>query len=101
MFSADEKTWSEARTACQALDGGYDLVSIDNSDLAAFIKQHVDHWIGLSDIDEEGTFVWANGNSLEFASALGEDPWNSGEPNVRYSFNLVLDFYVLKYYGIN
>lgn len=81
MFSADVLTFSEARTACQALDGGYDLVSIDNSDLAAFIKQHVDHWIGLSDLDDEGTYKWVNGNSLDFASALGEDPWNSGEPN--------------------
>ena len=96
MFSAEEKTWEEARTACQALDGGYDLVSIDNSDLAAFIKQHVDHWIGLSDLNDEGTYVWANGNSLDFGSALGEDPWNSGEPNVRYSFILASNFNILK-----
>jgi hypothetical protein len=81
MFSTDTKTWGEARTACQALEGGYDLVSIDNSDLATFMKQHVDHWIGLSDIDAEGTYVWANGNSLEFGSAFGEEPWSSGEPN--------------------
>ena len=96
MFSTDTKTWGEARTACQALDGGYDLVSIDNSDLATFMKQHVDHWIGLSDIAAEGTYVWADGNSLEFGSAFGEEPWSSGEPNVRNFFALFLKEYLLK-----
>ena len=88
MFSEDEKTWSEAREACQAITG-YDLVSIASADLATFLRTESksrggDHWIGLNDMEEEGTFEWANGMSMEFA--LGEEPWNSGEPNVRYFF---------------
>ena len=94
MVSADEKTWSEARTACKGLDGEYELVSVDNNDQATFIKQHVNHWIGLNDRDKEGTYMWSNGKSLDFATALGEDPWNADEPNVRYSFLPPIKFYM-------
>ena len=32
-------------------------------------------WIGLNDIDNENTFVWADGSSSTYRK------WNSGEPN--------------------
>jgi hypothetical protein len=83
-FSTDEKIWSEAGTACQGLSGAagaYDLVAITNQEEATYFKQHVDHWIGLSDTAKEGTYVWSNGLNLVFGSTLGEEPWNSGEPN--------------------
>ena len=87
MFSEDEKSVSDAREACQAITG-YDLVRIANTDLATFLATEQQsrggiHWIGINDIEEEGTFVWVNGMSNEFT--LREEPWSSGEPNVRYS----------------
>ena len=34
----------------------------------AFIDEYFNgsRWIGLNDIDEEGTFVWANGDPVDF-----------------------------------
>ena len=89
MFSEDEKPFSEAREACRAI-AGYDLVSVMSTDLATFLKPHVDHWIGLSDIDNEGAYVWVNGHPSEWL--LGYEPWNSGEPNVRYCFIQIVNF---------
>jgi len=33
------------------------------------------HWIGLTDVDEEGQFIWLDGSAAEYTN------WNSGEPN--------------------
>ena len=62
------------------------MVSIDNHELSTYLQQYPDHWIGLSDTDNEGSFAWVNGNGLEFGSTFNEDPWAAGEPNVRFVF---------------
>ena len=36
-------------------------------------------WIGLNDIDNEGTFVWADGNNSTYRD------WYPGRPNSNYS----------------
>ena len=89
-FSEDEKSWSDARTACQSISDEYDLVVIDDPILAEYFVQKVDHWIGLSDLDNEGTYTWVNGNGLGFAGTPGEAPWGFGEPNVRILYKLQL-----------
>jgi collectin sub-family protein 10 len=38
----------------------------------------VEHWLGLSDREEEGRFVWSDGRSLE---ETGLAPFAPGEPN--------------------
>ena len=38
----------------------------------------IEYWIGLNDIDVEGTFVWADGTTFDFAT---ESNFNDGEPN--------------------
>jgi len=80
-FSTDEKSWDDARTACQGDSTEYDLVTIDSQELANYFVQHVDSWIGLNDRASEGTFTWVNGNELSFGKVVGQTPWNSGEPN--------------------
>ena len=81
-FSTEKKSWSDARAACQAI-GEYDLAIVDNAELATYFAQKVDSWIGLNDLETEGTYTWVNGAGLEFGSTFGEDPWGQREPNVR------------------
>jgi len=83
-----EKTWFQARRACENL-GGY-LVSITSEDEmnfiwrkfgASFTETWKGPWVGLSDAAEEGNWVWVNGES----GVIGEDTiytnWYVGEPD--------------------
>tara|TARA_X000000368_G_scaffold415818_1_gene408349 strand:- start:44 stop:15682 length:15639 start_codon:yes stop_codon:yes gene_type:complete len=72
--------WTEAKDRATAL-GGY-LLTINSEAENNFIKNNLgdnykwdSYWIGFNDIDEEGTFVWANGSDSTYVN------WNGGEPN--------------------
>ncbi|KAJ7377759.1 chromatin-modulating protein mrc1 [Desmophyllum pertusum] len=82
--SKDEvKSWIDAKQDCHA-SGGY-LTKIDNASEQRFIElflyitgllHHAYVWIGLSDIEHEGTFVWEVDNStVKFSK------WEPGQPN--------------------
>jgi len=73
-------TNAEARDLCTQRGG--DLVVFDTLleveyVLDTVLGTNIGWWIGLDDLDEEGTFVWVDG------SPLGEDisQWAPGEPN--------------------
>ena len=88
FFSSDSQTWSVARTTCQNINFGYDLVSIQSSSVNTFLISNLggnDYWIGLNDMSSEGTYVWANGVAITYGATLGTAPWHDGthpEPNV-------------------
>ena len=82
-FSSERKSWNASRINCQNIPGYFDLVIMDNSELWMYLRKCRDCWIGLSDEGSDGTFKWVNGDSLKFGSVYGQDPWHSGEPNVR------------------
>jgi hypothetical protein len=78
--------WRDARNAC-AVEGKY-LASIhsqeENDLLASLIESADDQldpardhaaWIGLTDEDEEGAWLWVTGEPLTYEN------WRSGEPN--------------------
>jgi len=71
--------WNEAQAACQRID--MDLLVLSSPVEAQWIFQEMfqlvgsDYWLGLTDIQEEGRFVWVDG------SPVGEGNWNRGEPN--------------------
>lgn len=60
-----DRSWSSARTSCQARGTGWDIVSITDSTENAFVNTSVidssETWIGFNDVATEGTWVWASG----------------------------------------
>ena len=72
--------WNPARTTCED-DGAYLVVIGDQAenDHVRSLSGNGNLWIGLSDQDDEDTFVWANGVELDEDNDFAS--WNNGEPN--------------------
>ncbi|KAK2909392.1 hypothetical protein Q8A67_005229 [Cirrhinus molitorella] len=66
LYMSDEaKSWSDSRQYCR--DHGGDLVIINSEEklmvIHSYIKQNV--WIGLSDIENEGSLKWVDNSPLK------------------------------------
>ncbi|XP_050961773.1 C-type lectin domain family 4 member M-like [Labeo rohita] len=77
-MSSVSKNWSESRQYCK--DRGADLVIIKTEVKQHFITSliNVDRervWIGLTDINQEGTMQWVDNSTLE------KGFWQATEPN--------------------
>jgi len=72
-------SWTDARDTCEALGG--QLAVIGDADENLLLAELGDvwigaaFWIGLSDRDEEDSWIWVDGAPLDYAA------WSSGEPN--------------------
>lgn len=85
-ITSDKLNWDEAKQF--AIEQGGYLVIIDSNEENSFIREtyritlNVNNedilWIGLSDVAEEGTFRWVNGEIPTFTN------WSIGEPNNDY-----------------
>ncbi|XP_048051423.1 C-type lectin domain family 4 member E-like isoform X2 [Megalobrama amblycephala] len=79
FISNKEMSWSESRQYCR--DRGADLVIIDTEEkqrhITSLVKESV--WIGLSDIENEGTLIWVDN------SPLNKGFFVEGQPNNYYS----------------
>lgn len=79
-FCPELLTFAEARAHCMSAFGT-DLVKVDDDTENAFIMgaglpdTGFNDWIGLSDAEVEGTFVWTDGSTPRFTA------WAEGEPN--------------------
>jgi low affinity immunoglobulin epsilon Fc receptor len=82
LFCLDVATWQQANDRCRAL--GYELVKIQDPNEMDFVFTQGsevaggpnDWWIGLRDVDAEGSFVWSDGTPLgDFA------PWAPLQPD--------------------
>ncbi|KAJ8372140.1 hypothetical protein AAFF_G00294240 [Aldrovandia affinis] len=74
-FSTEFKNWNDSRSDC--LKQGADLVIIESKDEQDFISKHRRdevYWIGLSDSETEGTFLWVDGTPLQEDKAF----WSEG-----------------------
>jgi hypothetical protein len=86
-------SWDDARDECRARGPGWDLASIPSDAVNQFMGElgAGEAWIGASDDDTEGLWVWV-GDGTPFwrgdgltGSAIGSafENWNSDEPNGR------------------
>ncbi|XP_066300054.1 uncharacterized protein [Branchiostoma lanceolatum] len=75
--------WILAHHTCGTKDRGR-LVTIEDQDKLDFMIAYAGapnyYWIGLNDVFDEGTLVWANGDELDPAEFTSGVPWNS-DPN--------------------
>ncbi|KAI6647376.1 hypothetical protein LOD99_12372 [Oopsacas minuta] len=76
-FQSSPINWVDSRQQC--LSSGYDLATISSSEENALwlslVTGTTDCWIGLNDIDNEGTFVWVDGSDSTYRN------FDTNEPN--------------------
>ncbi|XP_067267667.1 CD209 antigen-like protein E [Chanodichthys erythropterus] len=65
FFSTDKRSWSNSRNVCISKQA--DLVTISSKVEQDFLVSKIDetHWIGLTDLDTEGHWVWVNNQTLK------------------------------------
>ncbi|ETE60214.1 Macrophage mannose receptor 1, partial [Ophiophagus hannah] len=74
-----KKNWSAARDHCRNLEGN--LASIPNKAVQAFLTVNLksaagDTWIGFSDKNWDGRFLWTDGSGVYFTN------WAKGSPRL-------------------
>ncbi|KAF0314018.1 Lectin BRA-3 [Amphibalanus amphitrite] len=70
-------SWQQAVIACPTVGAGSQLASIHSLIENAFVMQTYnfgDTWIGLNDIETEGSFQWRDGSKVDFTNWAPEQP---------------------------
>ncbi|XP_061072116.1 CD209 antigen-like protein E isoform X2 [Conger conger] len=80
-FSMERKSWKDSHSDC--IKWAADLVIIESQEEQEFITKYIQdyYWIGLSDLETEGTWLWVDGTLLQ------KNYWKSGEPDDRNQLN--------------
>jgi hypothetical protein len=94
VLTAENITWTNARSAAQALGAGWDLATITSAAENAFVIsllpasaiQNSYYWLGATDEQQEGTWKWVTGEPFSYTN------WFPGEPN-NYQDEDYLSFY--------
>ncbi|KAJ8337088.1 hypothetical protein SKAU_G00383080 [Synaphobranchus kaupii] len=79
-FISERKNWAGSEKICQNIGGN--LASVHSEDEFTFIRELVKQhdssepgfWMGLSDRNQDGTWLWSDGSRVDFTL------WNPGEP---------------------
>uniref|UniRef100_A0A3Q2DXF2 C-type lectin domain-containing protein n=1 Tax=Cyprinodon variegatus TaxID=28743 RepID=A0A3Q2DXF2_CYPVA len=71
-FSTNKSSWEESRRLCKGLGG--DLVKIDSREEQ---NDEDKFWIGLTDSEEEGRWLWVDGSPLNTSLSF----WTDGQPD--------------------
>ena len=77
QLTSPELTWEQAQAEAEALGGNLVTVNdiIEQSWLIETFGNRETFWLGLSDRNTEGEFVWENGERVTYTN------WRSGEPD--------------------
>lgn len=70
------KNWTEAQQTCQTYNAN--LINVKNQEENVYVQHRLNGakgWIGLSDRDSEGTFVWSDNQPNNFTY------WAKNQPN--------------------
>uniref|UniRef100_A0A8C4H858 C-type lectin domain-containing protein n=1 Tax=Dicentrarchus labrax TaxID=13489 RepID=A0A8C4H858_DICLA len=87
-FSTNYFTWSNSRDECRQKGG--DLVQIDSREEQLKLREKMNNiwdkfWIGLTDSEKEGTWLWVDGSplneSLTFWFPDEPDNWTGKDPD--------------------
>uniref|UniRef100_A0A672N0J6 C-type lectin domain-containing protein n=1 Tax=Sinocyclocheilus grahami TaxID=75366 RepID=A0A672N0J6_SINGR len=87
FVSPEWKSWNESRRFCT--ERGADLTIINSRKEQEFIQKisgGAGVWIGLTDIDVEGQWKWADGITLTSGF------WGTGEPNGQRGENCIASY---------
>ena len=85
FFSNPKLNFTSAESHCMSL--GFHLASAhtpeENAKLTSLCNaENAECWIGLNDIEQEGSWVWAAGVAPDFSAFPDQKaPWQPGEPN--------------------
>uniref|UniRef100_A0A673K995 C-type lectin domain-containing protein n=1 Tax=Sinocyclocheilus rhinocerous TaxID=307959 RepID=A0A673K995_9TELE len=93
FISSLKKSWSESRIYC--MERRADLIIINNKEKQEFAKKFShgnEFWIGLTDIDVEGTWKWVDGSTEHLMLICTFRFWVSGEPTGNSGENCVVSF---------
>jgi C-type mannose receptor len=75
--------WTTAENYCQSQSGSAHLISIHNYDENKFVSTLISYpgtvWTGLYSNDNEKTWKWSDGSSVDYL------PWLSGYPSLNVS----------------
>ena len=75
---AENGTWPEAQGVCQDYGGQLASISSQAQTDAAVAMMRLESieiaWIGLTDLAEEGVFVWSDGAATEYTGWVGAQP---------------------------
>jgi len=96
--TVDSLTWEDAGNACKA-KGGRLLVPADANAFKDLANANYDgrrFWIGASDIANEGSWMWVNGDNLESGF-----PWAGNQPDNAWFNEDCLEYHGLGQWGYN
>ena len=72
VFKSESRSWSEARSDCRFAGGDLARIYSDAENMAAYaLTGGANTWLGLTDAQTEGTWVWADGSPLDFVPSVG------------------------------
>ena len=75
--TSNDIDWNDSRQEC--ISRGYNLATVrsleENTLMYSTVTDSDSCWIGLNDIDTEGTYVWTDGSDSNYTF------WGDGEPN--------------------
>nr|XP_023693093.1 CD209 antigen-like protein C isoform X2 [Paramormyrops kingsleyae] len=91
-ISTETKNWSDSRQACMQLEAN--LVIISSREEQVFVEGlSGDFWIGLSDIESEGTWKWVDGTTIPvekgYWRANPQQPDNYGNEDCVHTYNTI------------